>query len=304
MKKTKYQFDKFLSSINKCYSEDCQKRLPKQKDFPSHLFDSKVNLIEEKLLDFSKEINDSYIKSISLRMLAIIKILNARESNKELDINSVWELVSESIQLLPKECTISSIGSQGFLSIPLFKYEQDISQFDFIRLHIWDKELSKFIDTKKCEKFSIHTHSFFAESWPICGKIVNDRFEAKESKSKTKNSLFTVQYNKSLNEVNQHTSKAVNTGINIELKQISHEVYMSGSHYQIDAGKYHRSISIGENDVGATFFSFTAKNGLVSQSYVVGESEIDSSEINRKMYIEPTKFLKKINNEIENARKP
>lgn len=302
MIKTDHNFDQFLSAINKCYSKDCQNQLPESKDFPSQLFNLKQNPVKEKLLDFAKNTDDFYLQSVSLRMIAILEIQKAREGNKDLDINNVWNLVSKSIQIIPKESTISSIGSQGFLSIPLFKYEEEKTQFDFIRLHIWDKSLSKYIDNEKCEKFSIHTHSFFAESWPICGKIINDRFTAEISNSKTENSLFTIQYNKSLNEVNQHTSKAVNTGMDVDLKQISHELYMKGSHYQIDAGKYHKSGSIGANGISATFFSFTAKNGLVNQSYVVGTSDIESSEINRKMYIDPTQILQTINNDISDGR--
>jgi hypothetical protein len=298
MNKTDNNFEQFLSSINKCYSKDCQKELPKLEDFPLGLFNSEQVINQEKLFDFIEETNNPYLKSVSFRVLAIIKIQDARETSKELDIKNVWGLVSNSIQIIPKECTISSIGSQGFLSIPLFKYEEEKINFDFIRLHIWDKSLDQYIDNEKCDKFSIHTHSFFAESWPICGKIINDRFSANISKSKTENSLFTIEYNKSLNEVNQHTSSAVNTGMDVDLKQISHEVHMKGSHYKVDAGKYHKSGSIGDNGISATFFSFTAKNGLVDKSFVVGESEIKISEINRKMYIDPTPFLQKINNEI------
>ncbi|MDT7827666.1 hypothetical protein RQM65_03170 [Pricia sp. S334] len=298
MYKTDLNFKQFLSSINKCYSKEYQDKLPKLNDFKSELFGSENNLSYDRLIEFVKKTNNVYLKSVSLRMLAIINIQNAREKEKNLDIEKTWELIRESIQILPKECTISSIGSQGFLSIPLFKYEEEKTHFDFIRLHIWDEDLSKYIDTEKCEKFSIHTHSFFAESWPICGKVINDRYSAKISDSKTENSLFTVEYNKSLNEVNQHTSNAINTGKDVDLKQISHEVHMKGSHYQIDAGKYHKSGSIGENGISATFFSFTAENGLVNQSYVVGASDIKKSEINRKMYIDPTPFLKKISKEI------
>lgn len=298
MNKTDHNFELLLSSINKCYSKECQIKLPKSKDFPSWLFNSEQNLNQEKLFNFAQKTKNPYLKSVSFRILAIIKIQDVRETNKELNIENVWELISNSIHIIPKECTISSIGSQGFLSIPLFKYEEEKANLDFIRLHIWDKSLNQYIDSEKREKFSIHTHSFFAESWLICGKIINDRFSVNISKSKTDNSLFTIQYNKSLNEVNQHTSSAVNTGIGVDLKQISHEIHMKGSYYKIDAGKYHKSGSIGDNGISATFFSFTAKNGLVDESFVVGESEIKSSKINRKMYIDPTIFLQKINNEI------
>lgn len=296
---TDLNFKEFLNSINKCYSKNCQAKLPEIDDFPFQLFDHENRIIENELIAFTDNLPDTFLKSVSLRILAIILIHKSRDEKKELDIKEVWKLISESILIIPKEDTISSIGSQGFLSIPLYKNEEVKSNFDFIRLHIWDTSLSQYIDKEKCDKFSIHTHSFFAESWPICGKIVNDRFSAEISQLKTKYSLFTVAYNKTLNEVNQHTSEAINTGEDVDLKQISHEVYMPGSHYQIDAGKYHKSVSIGENGISATLFSFTAKNGLVNQSYVIGASEIKTSEINRKMYIDPTTLINKIDKEIK-----
>ncbi|PRX38890.1 hypothetical protein [Salegentibacter salegens] len=298
MEKKKIDFAEFLNSINKCYSKNCQDKLPKPKDFPFQLFDHEQNILIEELNSFRQNLTDSYLKSVCYRISAVISIQKARENDKKLDIIETWNLVSKSIEIVPKECVISSIGSQGFLSIPLYKYELEKKNFDFLRLHIWDESLKAYIDEEKCEKFSIHTHSFFAESWPICGKIVNDRYSAKITESPNDHSLFTVQYNKTLNEVNQHTSNAVNSGEDVNLRQISHEIYMPGSHYQINAGNFHKSISKGDNGISATFFSFTAKNGLVDQSFVIGKSEIQSSEINRKMYIDPTPLMNKITKEI------
>ncbi|MBK6993366.1 MAG: hypothetical protein IPH31_00005 [Lewinellaceae bacterium] len=89
----------------------------------------------------------------------------------------------------------------------------------------------------------------------------------------TNYSLFSVGYNKSLNEVNQHTSSANNSQIFVDVNQISHETYMQGGAYVVKAGDFHSSDSDDENGLSATLFSSTAKNGLVGQSYVVGPSQ-------------------------------
>jgi hypothetical protein len=298
MKINKNEFETLLSSINCCYAKDCIAKLPSIKDFPDNIFD-KYNYVDlDYLLSFAKSITNVYFKSVCYRILSIIKFKNSRDNNTVLDIKYIWKYIYDSIMIIPNNSTISSIGSQGFLSIPLYKFENDKNNFDFIRMHIWDKSLSSYINQDKCDKFSIHTHSFYAQSWILCGKIINKRFKVDLSKHITDKALFTIEYNKTLNEVNQHTSSAVNTNNYVDINQIGHEEYIQGTTYIVDAGNYHSSISASKDDVSATLFSFTGKSGLVEQSYVVGPSEILSSEINRKMYIDPSELLNKIQNQI------
>lgn len=57
----------------------------------------------------------------------------------------------------------------------------EMSMFEFIRLHIWDKSLEDYIDQNASTNFSIHTHSFHAHSWIVTGKIINDRYTVTES---------------------------------------------------------------------------------------------------------------------------
>src|SRR5437016_372768 len=84
------------------------------------------------------------------------------------------------------------------------------------------------IDTKTCEEFSIHTHTFLTESWIVCGKIINYRFKVEKSDAPTNHSLFIIGYNESLNEVNQHTSSANNTNTFVSINQTSEEIYIKG----------------------------------------------------------------------------
>lgn len=293
----KKEFEQLLDSIKCCYAKEVYDKLPGINDFPILIFEGQ-NINFDNLLTSSNSVSDVYLKSIILRVVAICELRMARDNGLEVEIKRVWQFISESIKILPVNATISSIGSQGFLSIPLFKDDKVKEKFDFIRLHIWDNSLDNYIDSKTCDNFSIHTHSFFAESWVLCGTVINDRFKVDTKVFPTKYSLFTVGYNKSLNEVNQHTSSANNTKTYVDVKQISHEIYMQGGNYIIKAGDFHRSGSEGENGLSATLFSFTAVNGLVEQSFVAGPSEIISSEINRKMHIDPTQLLNRINEKL------
>ena len=252
------------------------------------------------LLSFSNKQSNNYIKSIANRIVSTVLIKDSIDNDIKFEIKDVWKLISESILIIPPNCTISSIGSQGFLSIPLYKFEKEKEKtsFEFIRLHIWHNDLLELIDKDTCDKFSIHTHSFFAQSWIICGKIVNDRFNVTVSKKVTDKSLFSIGYNKTLNEVNQHTSVAINEEIYANTDQISHELYMPGGKYEIKAGDFHRSSSETLDGLSATIFMFSGKLGLVDKSFVVGPSEIKTSEINRKMHIDPKEFLNNIDKQI------
>lgn len=294
----KISFESLINSINRCYSVEYQNKLPNPSDFPKSIFNSNNDLIIKNLIDFAKLKNDIYLISVSKRIKAIKILQNSRDNNITLDLKLVWKLVSESILEIPSECTISSIGSQGFLSIPLFKYDKNMNDFDFIRLHIWDNSLSKYINSGVCENFAIHSHSFFVKSWIITGKIVNESYSVRETFEKTNFSIFKIEYNKTLNEVNQHTSSAVNTNTFVDLKKISTDEYITKQTYEIDEGKYHKAISLGENGLSATFFCFKTKNNSIVQSNVTGPSKIDSSEINRKMHINPNDLIKLIESKL------
>jgi hypothetical protein len=288
------EFKILLDSINCCYAKDITDKLPTINDFPTDIFKGN-NFDFTNLLSLIENNSNIFLKSVTLRMVAIYELRNNRDLGLNVDIKKIWNLINESILILPINATISSIGSQGFLSIPLFKYDIEMEKFDFIRLHIWDNSLSKYINLETCENFSRHTHSFYAESWIVCGKVINDRFKLDISDTTTDYSLFKVGYNKSLNDVNQHTSSANSTNTFVHINQISHETYMQGGSYVVKAGDFHRSGSGGENGLSATLFSFCAQKGKVDQSYVVGPSHITTSEINRKMQIDPTELLKRIN---------
>jgi hypothetical protein len=290
-----FNFEHLLDCITRCYALEFQDKLPKTSDFPASLVESEDELNLNALLDYTEAIENVFMISIIKRIVGVAQIQNARDNQTNLDSEFAWKMIYDSIKIIPSEATISSIGSQGFLSIPLFKSDSNMEKFDFIRLHIWHNDLLEFIDPKKSELFSIHSHSFRAKSWILFGRLINERYSVEKTGNSSSDSLFKVEYNKTLNEVNQHTSMAVNTGQNVLIKKTGTEEYGNGDTYEVAAGHFHKSISKGENGLTSTFFSFTTQNSKVEQSHVTGPSDIDESSINRKMHLDPKRLLDEIN---------
>lgn len=293
----KDEFIDFHEPLLKGYNESFKHNLASIDILSNILFakNGKTTIFE--LQNFVENQTDVHIKSFLYRLLGTREILFCRDNDLQLDVKNVWRLISKSIRIIPSSYTISSIGSQGFLSIPLFKNDKTLESFDFLRLHIWDDSLNKFMDLQRVEDFSIHSHTFFAKSWVLTGKIINDRFEFIKDSDKSKHSFFKVVYNDSLNEVNQHTSKALNENIDAELIKVSEEVHHEMAVYEIKPSKLHKSGHKNSPNCSATFFSFTGKDGL-GKSFVIGPKHIKESEVNRKMNISPTYLLDKINSQL------
>lgn len=283
--------------IVKSYATEFLNKIESVENIKNLIFNNVSTKSTKELIDFADENSNIYISSFIYRLVGVKEIIYCRENKKQINTNEVWMLISKSIRIIPSELTISSIGSQGFLSIPLYKNDLSLETFDFIRLHIWDDSLDKFMDLQKCQDFSIHSHTFFAKSWIISGKVKNDRYEYETEVDNTTHSFFEVKYNKSLNEVNQHSSKAVNRNINARLFKTSEEVHFSKGYYEIEPSKLHQSGHLNSPNSSATFFSFTGKDGL-GESFVIGPKEIVESEINRKMNISPIYLLDKIDSQL------
>lgn len=290
-------FSSFYEPIIKSYAVEFLNKIASLNNIKALLFKNISEKSTIELIDDAEKISDNYISSFIYRLVGVNEIIYCRENKKQLDTNEVWHLISKSIRVISPELTISSIGSQGFLSIPLYKQDASLENFDFIRLHIWDDSLDKYMDLKKCHDFSIHSHTFFATSWIITGKVKNDRYEYETNSDGALHSFFEVQYNKSLNEVNQHTSKAVNKNINARLFKTSEETHFSKGYYEIEPSKLHQSGHLNSPNSSATFFSFTGKDGL-GESFVIGPKNIHESEINRKMNISPIYLLNKIDGQL------
>jgi hypothetical protein len=298
---TKEEFSEYYEPTIKGYSESFKEVIKSENEIIALIFSKSTEKSIQEILDIINIIDDNFIKSLLLRIISIREIMYCRENEKKSNIKYIWDLVSKSIRLIPVEYTISSIGSQGFLSIPLFKKDISLTTFDFIRLHIWDDSLDIFMDLEKTKDFSIHSHTFFAKSWIITGKIINDRYEFVTNEDDGEHSFFEVVYNNSLNKVNQHTSKAVNKNVNTKLYLVSQEIHSPMGYYEIKPSKLHKSGHVNSPKCSATFFSFTGKDGL-GESFVIGPKSIKESEINRKIMINPNTLLDKIDNQLQEEK--
>lgn len=291
------EFIEFYNPLIKGYSESFKNEIDSVNIITEIVFKEDSNTDINNIISLIKIEQSPFLKSYLSRFVAVREIIYCRENKEELNISEVWCLIANSIRQIPSEYIISSIGSQGFLSIPLYKSDLSKDTFDFLRLHIWDDSLNEYMDLKKCDDFSIHSHTFFAKSWIITGKVVNDRYNFAINSINSNHSFFEVVYNNSLNEVNQHTSKAVNRNINAEVTMISSEVHFRNGYYEIEPSKLHKSGHKNSPDCSATFFSFTGKDGL-GESFVIGPKDIQVSEINRKTIIDPIKLIEKIDKQL------
>lgn len=293
----KYEFSDFYTPIVKSYATKFADNIITVDEIVSLLYGTSDFKTVEELTSFADRFDNKFVSSLIYRVIGVIEIIYCRENDRNLDTKKVWDLISKSIRIIPSEFTISSIGSQGFLSIPLYKKDLSLDNFDFIRLHIWDDSLDDYMDLQKCSDFGIHSHTFFAKSWIITGKVKNNRYDYETDSCDAKHSFFEVQYNQSLNEVNHHSSKAVNRDINAKLIQTSKEVHFAGGYYEIKPSKLHQSGHLNSPHPSATFFSFTGKDGL-GESFVIGPKDIRESEINRKMNITPIYLFDKIDSQL------
>lgn len=295
---TKEEFHEYYEPTINGYSESFKNIIKSEIEISKLFFSENNEKPVQDLLNTLNETDDQFVNSLLFRIIAVREIIFCRENEKDLNIKFVWDLIVKSIRMIPVDYTISSMGSQGFLSIPLYKKDNSLDTFDFIRLHIWDDSLDKLMDLEKTENFSIHSHTFFAKSWIITGKIKNDRYDFTTNSDDGEHSFFEVVYNNSLNQVNQHTSKAVNKNINTKLNLVSKEIHFSKGYYEIKPSKLHKSGHMNSPKSSATFFSFTGKEGL-GESFVVGPKLIKESEINRKVMIDPKSLLDKIDNQLQ-----
>lgn len=293
----KQEFSSYYEPIIKGYSEKFKNEIQRLDRIIISIYNTNNQITTQDIFSFAQAVTDNYLSSLLYRLLGVREIIHCRENNEKLDVHLVWNLISKSIRVIPLEFTISTIGSQGFLSIPLYKLDSSHREFDFIRLHIWDDSLGEYMNLQKCEDFSIHSHTFFAKSWIIVGKVKNDRYEFVINSENSTHSFFEVVYNNSLNEVNQHTSKAINKNVDAELFKISEEVHFSGGYYELKPSKLHKSGHQNSPFASATFFSFTGKDGL-GESFVIGPKNILESEVNRKMNISPIYLLDKIDKQL------
>jgi hypothetical protein len=294
----RFALENFIYCLYQTINPRYHAKLPKYDDFPSDVWNSEGTIDSKRLVAYAESSSNIFHKSIAYRIAGVIKLQNARDTEAKLDIHATWKLIYESLKILPKDAIPASIGSQGFLSIPLYRYNYNMNNFEYLRLHIWDKSLAGFIDLEKQKQFNIHSHAFHAQSWIITGRVTNNRYKVSFNPIGNENSLFEIRYDKTITRTNRHTSLAANTEIPVDLEHFEKNTFEIGDTYEIPIDEFHSSLT-NEAELTATFFSFAAKYGMAKKSFVVGPSNISESEINRKQTYNAESLLNKINEKLK-----
>lgn len=294
---SKEELHEMINGVIASYSDRTQNNVLKKISFNE--LEKQTHQLSE-IYEIAYKVKDIYKSSVLKRLVAVRLILEAQKNDVAFDLKSVWKLIYGSLIELEEQDTVSSIGSQGFLAIPLYRLDKGDVSFEFLRLHIWDKSFDDYIDKEKVERFSIHSHQFHANSWILAGEIYNTRVDVEKANSPTEFSLFEIKWNNTKNEVNQRTSVAINTGEYYKVNKNNTESYRTGDIYQIPAGDYHIARVNDDFQITSTIFLFSTHKSRVKISNVLGPSNIELSEINRKTQITPKPLIQKINEIIAN----
>lgn len=296
----KSEFTELYNGVKSTFSVHSQDSLPSERSLLDLIFGERRKIKISKAYNRVEGIDDLYIKSIVNRIIAVSIILDASNNSpnqppRKIDTTQIWSLIYNSLILFSANDIIATVGSQGFLSIPLYHQDKKEHSFDFLRLHIWDNSLERYIDKKRTELFSIHCHQFHAQSWILCGEIFNTRYTVKENLNESNHHYFEIKWKNQKNNVNRKTSIAVKTNIPVTLTAKKLEKYHTGDTYEITAGEFHRTRVNLNEAISSTVFLFSTKKGRVIKSYVIGPSHIEESEINRNVTIDAKYLLTKIN---------
>lgn len=221
------------------------------------------------------EILDKYLINESPSAISFTKLvvlsdysLKSFASRKKINTQFVWRLILDSLTFFYKNNPVSNIGSQGFLSIELYRFEKEKNR-KILRLHIWDESFPKNIKQVDFNKYSIHSHLFNAQSYILSGTILNERFEISSSEN-SENSLYRIEWDSVTSEdgVTKRKSKLAVDKTDISVTKLSTETIEPGQNYSVLVNEYHSSKSI--SPISATLFLFNSYEGQSEISKVVG----------------------------------
>jgi hypothetical protein len=283
---TENHFNTLLSGSVQAYSDDIQ-LLMEEISFEGLDYKN----IDKSLSNIAETHDDILTKSLCYRILALDRFQSLLNHDRIYTLKEIWDPIYKSLIILNTDQLISSIGSQGFLAIPLFRLDKGTESFELLRIHFWSSDFDQLINKKTRDSFSIHSHQFHAKSWILCGEVYNTRMEVKQSDPETDYCIFKIQWNDPNNDLNRKGSIAINTYKYCEVEEGFKENYLFGEAYELEAGKFHKSRTNENNDLNATLFYFSTANSRVSNSFVLGPSIVKESEINRKIDIDPIQYL-------------
>lgn len=259
------------------------------------IFKSKTESVSLKELNGSAEDFTEIENAFVMRIFVIEYILKInRTSNKLQSTKSVWDIVYFTILKLETEKVNTSVGSQGFASIVIYRRE-DEGDIKILRLHIWDKSLSQYLQVEDLNSFAIHSHKFHAQSWILSGEIINTRFSP-ITESISNQAFFKIDWEEKNGQWNSFLSNTMKTTSAIAN---SIETYQAGATYMIDSGDFHKSEVNLDIGISATLFLFNSKINAVDLSYVIGPKSRDRGPNYQYTSFEANQLLKELNNTIQ-----
>ena len=226
---------------------------------------------------------------IAKRIAISYCIVNSFENDLEINMQIIWPHLVESLKLLNEFPLFASVGSQGFISIPI--YRQHTHDIKILRLHIWDSSIDKLIDISKISKFSIHSHLFHTTSQILCGEIQNTRIKINDTPQKTGFSEYEIKWINTKNNLDDNNLKSelINTNKLVNVENNIIEQYTKNQRYFVNAGDFHASNYSKDYSVTASIFLFNSKKGRTESSKTIGPKHlIKAPELNYpKMDITP-----------------
>jgi hypothetical protein len=218
--------------------------------------------------------SENLIHSIAKRVAISYCIINSYENNQDIDLIKIWPYLSKSLKVLNELPLIASVGSQGFISIPIYRQQSD--DVKILRLHIWDNSIDKLIDLEKNAQFSIHSHLFHATSQILCGEIKNTMITVNYSPKVSEYSEYQIKWRKIKNNLSDNNLKSelINTEKLVSIQNISEERYTLNKRYSIKEGDFHISNYSKKHTITASVFLFNSKTGRIESSKTIGPKHL------------------------------
>lgn len=195
--------------------------------------------------------------------------LKSFKSRKRINTQFAWRLIFSTLTFFKKDNPVAGIGSQGFLSIELYRFESDNNR-KILRLHIWDDSFGNNFGENVFQKYKVHSHLYNAQSHVLAGNILNNTYEVSVSDKNSEESLYRIDWKAFTDEkgLSKRKSELSIDKNDVQLKKLSSETISIGQDYSVSINEYHNSQSI--TPTSATLFLFNSDEGLNDFSKVVG----------------------------------
>jgi hypothetical protein len=256
---------------------------------PDQVFSTQEELLSVKMILCKvEEIADKAIIALTKRAIiaGIILRLARKQAGSAADIRSIWPMLYSSICPESELPIIASLGSQGFLSIPLYFKGSGSDISSILRLHFWHESMFKEQGGNQVHS-SIHSHRFHATSWVLEGNITDTSYDVSDANDQTGYCFFDLKWQPSKSaSLNENKSVIENSGVFADVIVRSVRTYQGGQSYEIDCGVYHSSFVHFAQDgrLLSTLFLFDAQKGMIERGGVVGPANVRREETIRQPF--------------------